>query len=571
MSAAPVFSRVLHQCRTEWRHQAGLVALWIVVLVLRQWHRTNEAKARFSKLSIAGLDLWLEAGAVLTAAALVWRCVSADTPSNTDTFSLTRPAGQAALWWGKVLFLFSSVILPALLVTATTWGGFGLGTGQWMAMTGAVLLAGGLVCAATGTLTALTSSSRQVITLAVLAIVSAGVWLGMQESFTETAQITLEQHHLKQAGSLVAAISVFVGLMVAWWLVTVPRRRWMAMGCMAGVLTAAPLIAGAWQIDWITPPPLSYANASKLSLKFGKPDPADKTPGRGFWPTLRITGLSKDEVASIVEFAPINEGQEWPPEGSHSDLPANDTGYDSWLHTDHVCALFKHHPSTTLWRQSIGNNAMYNGRKTLEAVLQSLRLKREDAITGRWRLRLVVHEMKRVTTLPFRQLWTQGNEFLIRPGLKVEFNAYAWLRDAWEMHGRVHRLSSAVLSADSRRPARVRGRDLGDDFLLVLEDTELRENEVMHLQIVQRDGRYTSYRNQSSLWQINENQGCEIRMWTPRAQKVILQATDDEWIDRMNASLWHAEERGTVEFELTPEQMSQVIPPPPPPAAKPAQ
>lgn len=565
MSAAPVFSRVLHQCRTEWRHQAGLVALWLVVLVLRQWHGANEVKTRFSKLSIVGLDVWLEAGVVLTAAALAWRCVSADTPSNTDTFSLTRPAGQAALWWGKVLFLFSSVILPTLLVTATTWGGFGLGVGQWTAMAGAVVLAGGLVCAAVGTLTALASSSRQVITLAVLAVVAAGVWLGMQEGFRGTAKATLEQ-----AGTFVGAIFALVGLMVAWWLVTVPRMRWTGMCCMAGVLAAAPLIAGAWQIDWITPPPLSHANASKLGLKFGKADPADKTPGRGLWPTLRITGLGRDEVASIAEFAPINEGQEWPPEGSHSDLQPNDSGNESWLHTDHVRALFKHHPPTTLWRQSIGNNAMYNGRKTLDAVLQSLRLKREDAITRRWRLRLVVHEMKRVTTVPFRQLWTQDNEFLIRPGMKVEFNAYAWLREAWEMHGRVHRLSSAVLSADSHRPARVRGRDLGDDFFLVLEDTELRENAAMHLQIVQRSGRYTSYRNQGSLWQINENQGCEVRMWTPREQKVILQATDDEWIDRMNASLWHAEERGTVEFELTPEQMAQVIPPPPPPAAKPA-
>ncbi len=559
MNAAPLSFRVFHQCRTEWRHQAGLVAWWIVVLVLRQWHRAHEAKATFSKLSIAGLDLWLEAGALLTAAALVWRSVGADTPSNTDTFSLTRPAGQAALWWGKVLFLFSSVILPALLTTAVTWRGFCLGAGQWMAMTGAVLLTGGLVCAITGTLTALTSSSRQVITLAVLGVVAAGVWLGMQERFAGRAQATLEQ-----CGSFVAALCALAGLLLAWWLVTVPRRRWTAVLCMMAVLVATPLIARAWQIDWVTPPSLSYAKTSKIGLKFGKADPADKTPGRGLWPTLRLTGLGKDEVASIVEFAPINEGAAWPPEGSYSDLPGNDSGYDTWLHADHVRALFKHHPSTTLWRQSIGNNAMYNGRKTLDAVRQSLRLKREDAIKHRWRLRLVVHEMRRVATVPFRQLWTQDNEFLIRPGLKVEFNPYAWLRDAWEMHGRVHRLSSAVLSANSHRPARVRGRDLSDDFFLVLEDTDLRENEVMNLQIVQRDGRYTSYRDQSHLWQIDENQGCEIRLWTPREQKVILQTTDDEWIDRMNASLWHAEERGTLEFELTLEQMAEVLPEPKP-------
>lgn len=563
MNVAPFFSRVFHQCRTEWRHQAGLVALWLAVLMLRQWHRSHEVKTTFSKLSIADLDLWLEAGALLMAAALVWRCVSADTPSNTDTFSLTRPVGQAALWWGKLIFLLSSVILPALVVTGTTWLGFGLGADQWTAMTSTVLLTGGLVCAMAGTLTALTSSPRQVITLAVLTVVAVGAWLGMQGGFTESTRITLDQHHLEQCGSLVAALSAFVGLLAAWWLVTVPRRRLWAAGCMIAALVAAPLIASAWRIDWITPPPLSYANTSKLALKFGKADPADKTPGRGLWPTLRITGLGKDEVASIVEFAPINDDGPWPPEGSYSDLPANDSGYDSWLHTDHTRALFKHYPPTTLWQQQIGNNAMYNGRKPLDAVLQTLRLKREDAIKHRWRLRLAVHEMKRITTLPFRQLWTQENEFLIRPGLKLEFNAYAWLRDAWEMHGRAHRLSSAVLSAESHRAARVRDRDLSDDFFLVLEDTDLRENEAMTLQLVQREGRYGSYRDHSHLWQIDENQGLEIRMWEPREQKVILQATRDEWIDRMNASLWHAEERGTLEFELTPEQMALVLPEPP--------
>ncbi|WP_395734892.1 hypothetical protein [Prosthecobacter sp.] len=562
MNATSFSSRMFHQCRAEWRHQYGMVLLWLAVLVTRQWHRAHEVKAVFSKLSIAGFDLWLEVGALLMAAALAWRSVSADTPSNTDTFSLTRPVGQAALWCGKLLFLLSAVILPTALVVSRSWQGFGLGMGQWTAMTGAVLLTGGLVCGIAGTLTALTSTTRQVFALAVLAVIGAGIELVIPGRAGNQEVITLEQHHVELCGSFVAAVSALAGLLGAWWLATVPRMRWVAACCMSGTLVAAPLIADAWRSDWITPPAPKHANAEKLSLKVGKADPADKAPGRGLWPTLRITGLGKDEVASIAEFAPMDDKATWPPEGSYSDLKVNDGGFDSWLHHEHTRALFKHSPATTLWRQQIGNNGMHNSRPSLNEVMQGLRLKREDAITRRWRLRLVVHEMKRVATLPFRQFWTQENEFLIRPGLRLEFNAFDWLREAWEMHGRAHRLHSSVLSADAHRFANVRGRELSDDFFLVLEDLELKENKALSLGLVQREKQWSSYRDRSYQWQTDENQGFTIRMWTPREQEVILKRTRDEWIDAQKASVWHAEERGVVEFELTAAQMAEVLPEP---------
>ena len=205
---------------------------------------------------------------------------------------------------------------------------------------------------------------------------------------------------------------------------------------------------------------------------------------------------------------------------------------------------------------------MYNGRKTLDALLQSMRLKREDAIQHPWRLRIVVHEMKRIATMPYRQLWTQENAFLIRPGMRLELNAFAWLRDAWEMHGRVHRLASAVLPIDAFRNTTARNHELDDDFFLVLEDKELRENEAHSLGLVSREPRYAMWRDHSGLWLHEENQGFEVRLWHPREQQVILQRSLDEWIDQQDASLWHAEERGIVEFELSAEQMAQVLPEP---------
>ena len=182
-----------------------------------------------------------------------------------------------------------------------------------------------------------------------------------------------------------------------------------------------------------------------------------------------------------------------------------------------------------------------------------------DAIARRWRLRLVVHEMKRVATLPYRKFWSQENSFLIRPGLRMEFNAFAWLREAWEMHGRAHRLSAAVLAVDSHRSAHVRGRDLSDNFIFVLEDPDLGENEARDPGLVQRTRRFSSYNDQSRLWQIDENQGLEIRLWTPKEQHAILKTTHEDWVNRLNATLWYAEERGTMELELTAALMAEVL------------
>jgi hypothetical protein len=539
-----------------------MALLWLLLLVFRHWFQVHETNTFNSSLSILDIDLWLDAALVLIGAGLMWRCVSAESPSNTDTFSLTRPVGQAALWCGKLLFMFIALILPALLVASVRWHGFGLSVEQISAMSAAVVLAYALLGFGAATLTALASSARQMLALAVLAVVAAGVWLAMQEKWTAVEKITTEEQHRALCGSLVAAVVTLLGLWAAWWLVTVPRRRLAAACLLLATLILAPFISQAWKTDWITLPGKNYANAAKLAFKVGKADPADKTPGRAFWPTLHLTGLGKDEVASIIEFAPILENKPWPPEGSYSDLEATTNGYDYWLHYEHTRALFKHYPPTTLWRQDVTN--LYNGRKTLPEVLQSLRLKREEAMQHRWRLRLVIHEMKRLTMLPYRQFWSQENSFLIRPGLRLECNPFAWIHDAWEMHGRAHRVSSALLPVDAFRSAIARERELGDNFFLVLEDQELRENRAISLPLGSREGRYVIYRGQSLLWQTNENQGFEVRLWHPREQDVILQRSHDEWINQQDASLWHTEERGIVELELTPEQMAQVLPEPKP-------
>ena len=93
---------------------------------------------------------------VLLPATVAWRCICADSPSNTDCMTLTRPMGQTALWLGKIVFLFCGIVLPMLIVESTGWAGFQLGTGAWLGLGSGVMLYFGLVIGTVSALTALT-------------------------------------------------------------------------------------------------------------------------------------------------------------------------------------------------------------------------------------------------------------------------------------------------------------------------------------------------------------------------------------------------------------------------------
>jgi hypothetical protein len=98
---------------------------------------------------------------------------------------------------------------------------------------------------------------------------------------------------------------------------------------------------------------------------------------------------------------------------------------------------------------------------------------------------------------------------------------------------------------------------LADAFFLVLEDPELHENAAYDLGPGQRG--YMQNRQQNFAFQVEESQGFNPRLWPPRVQHLILKTKHEDWVNRLNASLWHAEERGTVDLELSAEQMAQVL------------
>jgi hypothetical protein len=558
---ASLFFRITHQFRMEWRHHRVWVVAWALMAVLHQYlgnMRDDSSNLGYVFGEFALLMM------VLLPATMAWLCIRDDSPSNTDCATLTRPVGQGALWLGKGAFLCCGVVLPLLVVESRGWAGFQFSAGSWMALGSGLVLCVGLVIGTVGTLTALASSSRQIIAIAVMGVLVAGLvltggqWmLGMMEPVKSDAAA----EGLKNCGRMVAGVVAFLGSVSAWWVATVPRRRVAAAVMLVLSLMQAPVVSAVWKKDWITPPALKYAG-KKIGLKTGKADPADKEPGRALWPTLRITGLGKDEVASVIDLAPVSEGQkEWPPLGSYSDLVANTSGIDAWLHLDHLRALLKHSAPTTLWNNRLYNNFMYNGRARIQVALSPLNLDAK-AMPERWRLRLAIHEMRKIGGVPFKELWRHGATFPVREGVRVEFSPFVPFVGAFQSKGWLHHVHSLALPPRKHRPAEVKGQALADGFLLVLEDPELRENEAFDLGLRQRDYGLERYLNLSL--QADESQEFEVRLWTPAVQHELLKTTHEDWVNRVNATLWYAEERGTIDLELTAAQMAEVLAEPEP-------
>lgn len=562
---ATLLIRIMHQFRTEWRHHRAWVFAWVAWTLLHRFYSSATDNDNFYFAFWGFVPLLM----VLLPATVAWRCICADSPSNTDCMTLTRPMGQTALWLGKIVFLFCGIVLPMLIVESTGWAGFQLGTGAWLGLGSGVMLYFGLVIGTVSALTALTSTTRQVIALAVLGVLFAVFWLTGGESMMQVwlpARNKGAAEALKICGGIVASGVAFFGVIAAWWLATVPRRRAVAAGVLVISLMQAPVVSAMWKVDWITPPALGYP-VKKIGVKTGKADPADKTPGRALWPTLRITGLGKDEAASVIDFAPMMDGQtEWPPLGSYSDLVPNTNGYDSWLHLEHVRALLKHSAPTTLWWHQLYNNGLFNGRHKIQEAIKPLHLD-PKVMPARWRLRLAVHEMRRIGTVPLKTLWEQGAVFPVRPGLRVEFQPVTPTFIGWETKGRLHRVYPLMLQPREHRPAESRGQTLAEGFLLVLEDPELRENRAQDLGPRQHE--YGPGRDQGFAWQADESQGFDFRLSPPLVQHDLLKTTDEDWMKRLNATLWHAEERGTVELELTAAQMAEVLAEPKPEVKKP--
>lgn len=560
-SPSPV-TRILHQLRTDWRHlryACALFYLWLVLKTVYELHHHSWLFSDYLDTTVQGLTL----GAVVCLAfVMAW----ADAPANTDTASLTRPLGRRAQWLGKVLFALLGIVLPLLVSEAVTWVGFDLTAGQWLALSAGTLLMYGITIALSATIAGTAAGFRQAMIAASLSLILGGLWwFSGTDSFTwllETAHLRPESPAerygtMQDCGHLIGCVLLLAGAVAAWWLTAVPRCRWWAVLMVVAALVQRPIVMNLWRTpDWLAVAPQVFPR-ERLTIKTGPADPQDKSPGRSLWPTLRLTGLKADEVPSIMGFGPVPEkGQPWPPLGSHTDLPKASNWPACWMPYDHLRSISKHFASTDLWNDNWVKQSA--PRAPLATVMKPLKLDPQAPLTP-WQLRLAMHEMRKIGEAPLQQVWSSGLSFVIEPGLRLEVGPVVWIRGGNELKGRFHSLSSRFLPATRHLPLREQFRDAGFGHLtrglfVVLRDNESHE-------VTSYEAGMSDDARESFAFREHRINNFETRFWGPRSRLLLLGEKLEDCIARTTVSFWIPEERGTVDVQLSAEQMKQVLTP----------
>ncbi len=567
LSASFAF-RTLHQLRTEARHHAFSVLFWIAWLMLRLWQRRGGVLGRHDEV----LTPFIEFITACIAISIVHRCIHADAPANPETASLTRAIGRGALMLGKVLFLLLGVLMPFIAAESMLWRGFGHDLVQQLALTAGTCLAGGFILVLAATVSAISRARAQALGLAfgVLALIGAATLIvqSMERHGLPWLNSMFEHAMFMRTNSgIIAAMIAFFLCAAGCWLCFVPRRRCWAALLVLLACVQEPLTTSMRQhdwfrgCDWLQRPERHYAGA--LALHVGTDVSNETAPVQTLWPTLRLSGLRGDEAASIIAFAPIKPLEAkhlWPSETFYTDIPLARNRGDIWAHNDHVRVLMRQAPAATLWLQ--GSDGKSNDRRWLESDLKPFQLDLAAPQTQKWRLRLAIHGIKPVATLPFRQLWDQSHTFPLQPGLRLECDPLASMSTGvWNLRGRLHLNHSALIASGThQRIATHDGCPLPPAVILVLHDSELREATVHDLTLSTPGHRVnTPSYDRGYAWQIDSATGFHVQIEEPDAQYQFLHTTREDWIASTTASFYQLEERGTVDLELTTGQMTQVL------------
>lgn len=539
---APALFRLRHQLHAEWLHQRGSVLVWCLWLVLGYWRRVTPLSEALAGARIP-LNEATTAITVLLAMGMVFRCVRADSPSNPESAVLTRPMGRPSLWLAKALFVLLAFVLPWLVMESLQWRGFAHPLGQWVALSAGGLLTAGILCALVAAVAVLATGWTQLLLLT--GLVGAGMAF-----FSETdAWLPLPHLGARDCGDIVASVLLLLALMLATWLCYVPRRRGWALLALVLGLIQQPFTEAAWPLNWLRNPPASYPKR-QLTLSVGTRPHGDPNTAQMLWPTLHLRGLAKDEVATVLEFAPITPGKPWPGLGSYSDLSRNPDDLH-WLRLDHFRVLKELDEHPWLWGEHIAGRT---SRDELPRIAAPWKLAPKTPPPAA-RLRLAIHRMRPVATLPFRELWQGTHRFIVHPGLRVELPPFHFQYNSWRMEGSVQRQMSRLVPDVPHARIQARSRPLVPSFILVLHDPALREVDAYDCYF----NKGHVIRPKAHLWQYDEAREMPIMVKEPEAQRYLLKTTHEEWVNRLNATLWYAEERGTVELELTAAQMAVVL------------
>ena len=549
--------RVLHQLSVDARRDRGLILMWLLLLTIHAVERARPDHRTY--------DSFLpEAVPMAVGLLLAWCLIRADHPGNADTAALTRPLGRGALWLAKMLCLMLGGLIPWLVVQAQDYRGYGLGMVSWFGMAVSVLLPACVAVFATCWLASLELKRGWVISLTAI----AGFYLLLPNIgrvaplFDElkvdslfAAESYFQNTDLNRCRVIVGMSGLVLAMLFGWWRASMGRS---SLWPVLAMIAVGSIGATWWPWNWRQLTPRSFTG--KLELHIGAKPASDH---QSLWSTLHVSGLEKDQVVAIAAFAPVQpQAAKWPPMPACSDFvywDENDAQQSCWrwMNVDHTLRLSAQFPPHTIW---VGDQD--NTRETLAKVIADAEKHHPGVSKLPWKLRLAVHRLRRVHEKPLAEV------------LRTSFTASPM--PGWRFDVVKHRLSESSLSLEARLKERwpLTVPNLPHSYLRVLNSQPVTNLLLtVHAPGIQQgiclhepnnDWGYSNH-----FWHHEHQRPGDFHFPLPVIHQTLAGLKIPEWLQDARLALWWPDELGTIDFELTAQQMQELVKPTPKETKKP--
>lgn len=541
-------SRLLHQMRVELRRDRGPLLMWLLLLAIYAWERTD--------IEHSGFRGYVP-GMLPTAAGLflLWRMVRADHPGSSDCAVLTRPLGRGALWMAKMLTLMLLGVLPWFAAHAVEWMGFGLGAVSWFGVALKILLpacAGAFAFAWVACLPMKRGAWLLLLPiLLVLLVLELPNWTDLGSIYLASAYGDMEKlfapNDLNRCRAVVAAALAVLVFGFGWWRGTMGKR---SAGLVVGLLVLSGLVALFWPWNWRQLDAAIYPQDA-VRLHFGA---APAVEHQSLWPQLHLSGLAADEVASVVAFAPIRSGEEkWPQTKSYSDFVySSENGGTArhwrWMRVDHAMKLSEFFPPQSMWVGDVDDS------RTKLSQLVARENKRSPVPPGsRWRLRLSVHRLRKCHEWPLKDLLQHPTQAAAAPGWMFVIGKHRAGQSSLSLDASLHRRVPLTVANSDHAALRVQTMVPVENLFFTLHTPSISQVVCLH-----EEEAFGQEHN--TLWRA-EHRHRPVNLHIPRPviHETLTGLTTEDWIHESTAALWWADERGTLDLEVTAEQIDQLL------------
>ena len=554
MNATSPFSlRLRNQLSTELRVLRWPAIGLLIALSLRLQMRLDSDRVYI----LQGWQTQLLGVIALLAIWIIATSIRRDAPSNTNTASLTRPIGGNVSWLAKFITLFLIIALPWLISDLVANIGYGHRFIHWMGITLASLLCSWLVISVTAAVMSLASSHRQAMIIIFCAAAAVMAWFllfdSIQNKIKKNESIFIPEN-LKTCAEAVSAVFLLIVALIAWLMATVPRRRFIAAVFLAIGALQWPLVQSLWPYDWLTKPEQSY-NQTTLTLNVGANVSNQSGNTQQLWPGLSLSGLAADEVATVIAFAPSTPNRKFTPGTFATDYApesgnhAISTNY-SQFQPDYIRSLLKQYSTTDLWQFRGAQK-----RLPLKFVLESPSI---PSLETSWRLRLAIQQMLKIADIPLSDIWDQTKVVNLSKGQRMEIGPRLETSSGVQLTCWIRRNGSFLISSDDHKPIQnMQGVEIARRFILVFRNATSRE--------LTPEFPFFSYlpyatRNMSFGWIQDFTTRCDnLNLPQPWAQMAMLGTTQEDWVKSTSVQIWTAEERGTLDMEVSAEEMKHVL------------